>query len=262
MTIDVRALTDRLERIESIALLASAESTNLLARRVLSECVENRLALPSAIIIALEQTAGLGRSGRAWYSPRGRGIWATTLHTRAARELPLLPLEVAVAIARFARDRYGVEARIKWPNDILVAGSKLAGVLIEARAHNGLALVLIGTGINILPLGENAPPDTSSIAEATGKSVDLDDAIESFALAIDGALFRPYDPATILSAWRELSIHREGDRIGFVLGSERIEGTWAGIDDLGRARIQVGDAVREISAGDLILFHEGGAGAS
>lgn len=255
MTVDVRALADRLERIESVALLASAESTNLLARRVLNECIENRLALPSAIIIALEQTAGLGRSGRSWYSPRGRGIWATTLHTRDARELPLLPLQVAVAIARFARDRYGVEARIKWPNDILVGTSKLAGVLIEARAQNGLALVLIGTGINVLPLGDDAPPDTSSIAEAAGGSVDLDGAIESFVEAIDRELFRPYEPATILAAWRELTVHRDGDRIAFALGTERIEGTWAGIDDLGRARIRVGDAVREISAGDLIVVH-------
>ena len=256
MTIDVRALTDRLERIESVALLARAESTNLLGRRVLQECVENRLALPSAIIIALEQTGGRGRSGRAWYSPGGRGIWATTLHTRDSRELPLLPLQVAVSIARFARDEFGVDARIKWPNDIMVDGAKLGGILIEARAHNGNALLIIGTGINVLPLGEGAPPDTSSLAEAAKTGVELDTAIEKFVEAIDRDLFRPYDPEAILAAWRALTIHREGDRIAFALGTERIEGTWAGIDDTGRARIRTAEGIREISAGDLILFQE------
>lgn len=255
MTVDVRALTNRLERIESVALLARADSTNLLARRVLNECIENRLNLPSAIIIALEQTAGLGRSGRSWYSPAGRGIWATTLHTREARELPLLPLQVAVAVARFARVQFGIDARIKWPNDIVVDSSKLAGILIEARAHNGNALVLIGTGINVLPLGKDAPPQTSSLAEAANREIDLGEAIEKFVEAIDRELFRPYDPDAILAAWRELTIHREGDRIAFALGSERIDGVWDGIDDFGRARIRVGDQVREISAGDLILFH-------
>ncbi|HSN69630.1 MAG TPA: biotin--[acetyl-CoA-carboxylase] ligase [Thermoanaerobaculia bacterium] len=253
MTVDVRSLTDRLERIESVALLARAESTNLLGRRVLQECVENRLALPSAIIIALEQTGGRGRSGRTWYSPEGRGIWATTLHTREARELPLLPLQVAVSIARFARDGFGVDARIKWPNDILVDGAKLAGILIEARAQNGQALVLIGTGINVLPLGEGAPPDAGSIAEAAKTRVDLGAAIERFVEAIDRDLFRPYDPQAILGAWRTLTLHRDGDRIAFALGSERIEGTWAGIDDTGRARIRIDGEVREISAGDLII---------
>lgn len=256
MTVHVEELTRRLERIESVALLARAESTNLLGRRVLAECLENRLSLPSAIIIALEQTGGRGRSGRSWYSPAGRGIWATTLHTRSAAELPLLPLEVAVSVARFARDHFGIDARIKWPNDILVDSSKLAGILIEARAQNGNALVLIGTGINVLPLGSGAPPQTSSIAEAAERDVDLDFAIERFVEAVDRDLFRPYDPAAILAAWRELAVHRQGDRIAFVLGNERIEGTWAGIDDLGRARIRVGDTVREISAGDLILFDE------
>lgn len=255
MTVDVEALTKRLERIESVALLTSADSTNLLARRVLGECLENRLSLPSAIIIALEQTAGLGRSGRSWYSPAGRGIWATTLHTRSASELPLLPLEVAVAVARFARDHFGVDARIKWPNDILVDSSKIAGILIEARAQNGNALVLIGTGINVLPLGAGAPPQTSSLAEAAKGKVDLGDAIEKFVQAIDRDLFRPYDPSAILAAWRELTIHREGDRVAFALGNERIDGTWVGIDDLGRARIRAGTEVRLISAGDLILFH-------
>jgi BirA family biotin operon repressor/biotin-[acetyl-CoA-carboxylase] ligase len=253
---DVEALTRRLERIESVALLGRADSTNLLARRVLNECVENRLALPSAIIFALEQTAGLGRSGRSWFSPAGRGIWATTLHTRSAAELPLLPLQVAVVVARFLRDAFRLDARIKWPNDVFVGGGKLAGILIEARAQNGSALVLIGTGINVLPLGAGAPPDTTSVAEATKNAVDLEEAIEGFAAAIDRELFRPYDPPQILAEWRELTLHREGDRIAFALGSERIEGTWAGIDDLGRAQIRTAGAIRQISAGDLILFHQ------
>jgi BirA family biotin operon repressor/biotin-[acetyl-CoA-carboxylase] ligase len=255
MTLDVRKLCDRLGRIESIAVLGRAASTNLLGRRVLNECIENRLPLPSAVIIAREQTEGLGRAGRSWFSPADRGIWATTLHTRDAAELPLLPLQVAVVVARFVRRTFGVETRIKWPNDLFVDDAKIGGILIEARAHEGRALVLIGTGINVFPLGEGAPPASGSIAEASERAIDIDDAIGAFVETVDRELFVPYDPPGILDAWRELSMHRDGDRVGFSFAAERIDGTWAGIDALGRARVRTGDAVREFSAGDLIMIH-------
>ncbi len=249
---DVRALAGRLEHIESVALLPTVPSTNALARRVMHECLENEVPLPSAVIIALEQTAGVGRGGRTWSSPAGKGIWATILHTRDAAQLPLLPLEVAVAVATLLRDEFGVDARIKWPNDVLVDSAKIAGILIEARARDSQALVLIGIGINVFPVG--GAESTSSIEQASGSHPTLEAAIARFAAAVDRDLFLAYDPERILSRWRELALHRDGDRIAFALGDERVEGTWEGIDDAGRARVRTADGTRLVAAGDLIAF--------
>jgi BirA family transcriptional regulator, biotin operon repressor / biotin---[acetyl-CoA-carboxylase] ligase len=255
--IDVQDLAARLEHIESIALLPIVGSTNLLARRVITECLENEVALPSAAIVALEQTGGQGRESRAWHSPPGRGIWSTILHTRLLTELSLLPLELASAIARFLRDQYRIDAHIKWPNDVLVEGRKIAGTLIEARSREDQAFLAIGIGLNVLPLGKGAPPEAISIAEATSSIVDLPSAIQGFLGAMDEALFRAFDRDSILAEWRALTMHRDGDRVGFVLHGEKIEGTWRGIDENGHARIEVEGNQRLVSAGDLILLDQG-----
>ncbi len=120
--IDTRAVVDRLHTLESLAIIPRVSSTNVVARRILEECLDNELSLPQAIIVAREQFAGRGRHDRRWSSPPGKGIYATTLLTRPSAELSLIPLEIANAIASFLCERFGITAGIKWPNDILVAG--------------------------------------------------------------------------------------------------------------------------------------------
>src|SRR5919109_3493094 len=93
--LDTRRLVDRLQTIESIALIPRVASTNLVARRIVAECIENELSLPQAMIIAGEQFAGVGRNARAWSSPPGKGIYATTLLTRQSSDLSVLPLAIA-----------------------------------------------------------------------------------------------------------------------------------------------------------------------
>src|SRR3954451_21604289 len=130
---DTRRIVDRLTTIESIAVIPRVASTNLVARRIVNECIENELSLPKGIIIAGEQFAGRGRNARQWSSPPGKGIYATTMITCTPAELPLVPLEMANVVASFLRDVFAIDARIKWPNDVLAGGRKIAGILIEAR---------------------------------------------------------------------------------------------------------------------------------
>src|ERR1700753_1068423 len=132
-TLDTRQLVARLTTLESIALIPRVSSTNLIARRIVNECIENELSLPSAMIIAGEQFAGRGRNTRSWSSPAGKGIYATTLIARPLQELPLVPLAMANIVAGYLCEVFGLDARIKWPNDVFVQGRKIAGILIEAR---------------------------------------------------------------------------------------------------------------------------------
>ena len=252
--LDTRQIVTRLKTLESVALISRVASTNLIARRVLHECIENELLLPKAIIIAGEQFAGRGRNQRSWSSPAGKGIYATTLITRPLSELPVVPLAIANILATFVRDAFGVDARIKWPNDILVGGKKLAGILIEARVQEDRALLLIGTGINVEPVQNDDRTNAVSLSEVSPRDIGgLDAVTDAFISAMDQGLSQPFEASSVLEQWRSLAVHRVGDSITCVIGDRTIHGTWNGIDDQGRAIVQDGNESTAVSAGDLIL---------
>src|SRR5258706_5751593 len=164
---DTRRIVDRLTTIESIAVIPRVASTNLVARRIVNECIENELSLPKAIIIAGEQYAGRGRNARQWSSPAGKGIYPTKLLMRPAEELSMVPLEIANIVATYLRETFGIDPRIKWPNDILVGGRKIARILNDARIHGDHAYLLIGTGVNVEPASGDDRPNSVAIAEVS-----------------------------------------------------------------------------------------------
>lgn len=251
--IDTSELVGRLRTIESLAIIPRVASTNLVARRIVSECIDNDLSLPQAMIIAREQFAGRGRNQRSWSSPPGKGIYATTLLTRTAEQMPLVPLAMATILARFLRDAFGVDARIKWPNDLLAGGRKIAGILIEGRSQEDRSYLLIGTGVNVEPVEDDQRPNATSIRQTATKPVGtIDDVIVSFVEHVDAGLSRETTREQVLADWRVLAIHKTGDPITCVLGQRTITGTWEGIDDAGRAILRSGEGVVAVSAGDLI----------
>ena len=254
MTIDTRKLVDDMTTLESVAVIPRVASTNMVARRIVSECISNELSLPQGIIVAGEQFAGIGRNARRWSSPAGKGIYATTLFTVTPEELPLVPLAMANIVASYLRDSFSIDARIKWPNDILVQKRKIAGILIEAKAHEERVYVVIGTGVNVEPVSDDDRPNAISIAEAApGSFRGIDDATERFIIFVDRQLASRFDRARTLDQWRRLSVHVEGDEIDCALHDRTVRGTWAGIDDHGRAMLRSGNETIAVSAGDLIL---------
>ena len=250
-TIDTDALVRRLTVIESVAIIPRVSSTNLIARRVVTECIENELAIPSAVIVAGEQFAGKGRGTRSWSSPAGKGIYATVMHTRPATDLSLVPLSIAVTIASFLRMRFGIDARIKWPNDVLVGGRKIAGILIEARTQESKVFLIIGAGINVTSLADELNPNATSIAENHTDAVDLEATTMAFIEYLDAQLARPFDREKVIRRWNELSVHAEGEAIRCLVGDRMLSGSWGGIDEHGRALLRNGGDVTAISAGDL-----------
>ena len=252
--LDTRAIVPRLKTIESLAVVPRLASTNLVARRIVTECIGNELSLPQAMIIAGEQFAGRGRNDRQWSSPAGKGIYATTLLTRSARELALVPLAMANIVATFLRETYGIDARIKWPNDVLVNGRKIAGILIEARLQDDRVYLLIGTGVNVEPVKDDLRPNAVAISEVSPRAfTGIENATLAFIEHVDEQLAKPLDHDEVLATWRSLTVHRPGDRIQCVLGERTVVGTWAGIDEHGRAQINTADGTVAVSAGDLVL---------
>lgn len=260
--LDTHEIVPRLRTLESLAIIPRVASTNLIARRIVGECIDNDLSLPQAMIIAGEQFNGRGRNDRRWSSPAGKGIYATTLLTRPASELPLIPLAMANIVADYLREVFAIDARIKWPNDILAIAPggalkdahKIAGILIEARVQDDRAFLLIGTGINVEPVTDDARPNAIAISEVSPRAfTNIDAATVAFIEHVDARLAQPLEHDAVLEEWRRLSVHKPGDRITCVLGDRTVSGTWSGIDEQGRALLRNGHETIAVSAGDLIL---------
>ena len=254
INLDTRHIVSRLSTLESLAVIPRLASTNLVARRIVDECIENELSLPQAMIVAGEQFAGRGRNERQWSSPPGKGIYATTLVTRPAEELPMVPLEMANIVATYLRDTFGIDARIKWPNDILAGGRKIAGILMEARIQDHRVYLIIGIGINIEPVQAEDRPNAVAVAEVASRDFrGIAAAIEAFIDHMDKRLSRPFERRRVLEEWRRLSIHGDGESVTCVIGERTVSGEWAGIDEHGRAVLRDGAEMMVVSAGDLIL---------
>jgi BirA family biotin operon repressor/biotin-[acetyl-CoA-carboxylase] ligase len=134
-----------------------------------------RGAPEGTVLIAGSQTAGRGRQGRSWQSPPGAGLYFSILLRPAPDVVPLLTIAAGVAVAEGIRTATGLVPTLKWPNDLLVAGRKLAGILAEAGAsRTGVSHVVLGVGINVRPAVY--PPDVAmratSLEGEVGRHVD------------------------------------------------------------------------------------------
>lgn len=148
----------------SMAYFNVLDSTNAQAER----WVENG-APHLSLVVADEQTAGRGRNGRIWFTPRGAGL-AFSLILRSEQiesvSIPRLTGLGALAVCEVLQSKYDLQAQIKWPNDVLVGGKKLTGVLVEADWQGDeIRSVVLGIGINVAP--DSVPPVSEAGFPAT-----------------------------------------------------------------------------------------------
>ncbi|MFQ6103206.1 MAG: biotin--[acetyl-CoA-carboxylase] ligase [Candidatus Glassbacteria bacterium] len=144
------------------------------------------------VVLARHQTSGRGRQGRAWYSPRDAGIWATCLlkPDLGAEHLLLLPILISVSIASTVEEATGRKTSIKWPNDVYMGTRKLAGVLCEAEtiSERGTSFVLAGFGVNLITPQGGFPEEIADLATSveseTGERVDADRLLRSILTAL------------------------------------------------------------------------------
>lgn len=217
------------------------ESTNARARDLATRGERD------VVVLADRQTAGRGRLDRAWDSPQG-GVWLSVAlrpDVPAAR-VAVLTLAAAVAAADAIRAR-GPAATIKWPNDVLLDGEKLAGVLTEMEGEaDRVAWVVVGVGLNADVDADALPAGATSIRAATGEPVDrrslVQDLLERFDALRD-------DPAAALSAWRDRA-DTLGRRVRVETPGGTVEGEAIDVTDAGALLVET-DAGREtVHAGD------------
>jgi len=234
-------------RFDAVRRFAAVGSTNDVAA-----------ALPvGSVVVADQQTAGRGRRGHTWFSPPRAGLYVSVVLAPAAarvdppRATMLLTLAAGVAIAEGIEAAAGLATALKWPNDVVAGGRKLAGILAEGRGD----LVVLGYGINVMAAA--FPPElrdrATSLESEVGREVDRD-------LVLDetlAALSRRYDDLVdgrfdaILDAWRARAPRAVGAKVSWIAQGVARSGVTCGIDDHGALLVRVDDGVERIISGEI-----------
>jgi len=242
--------------VENVLVFSELDSTQEMARRLIDQLDEESVAIPATAILARRQRAGTGRGDRGWVSPEG-GLYLTLLLRGLELEtLARVPMVAAAAAASALADLGLHAVRMKWPNDLLVGGSKLGGLLVHAR-HGDVRWCAVGLGVNVdgTPALDGHPgglPPTS-VSEHLGPG-DLDDRLVALAGGfVRGVAEHLVDPAPAVQLWRELLVHEEGAPIRVRLSSgEVVAGELLEITSGGHLRIRTDAGDREVTGGDVL----------
>ena len=257
---DLRSRSRRLP--DNLVLMDTVDSTNRFVKAVAERFFEEESAPPPAMVVAFEQTAGRGRQGRSWVSTAGRGLYCTWLQPLPIAgagpledQLGALPLLAGVGVCRALTGFTGDRAGLKWPNDVLVDGRKIAGILIETVVRaDGEMVAVIGFGVNydFGAGGELPTPVSTSLALETERVPSRAVVVERLATSLERELNRAGDAVYALDAYRLCSVHREGDEVSCRIGGETVSGRFAGFDDGGRLRLETAGGLRTIASGEVI----------
>ncbi len=210
-------------------------------------------------IVAEEQTGGRGRQGRTWASPPGN-LYASLLLTDASAlaVAPQLGFVSGVALASVLRDLLGGDERLclKWPNDALFAGAKLAGLLLEsATTPQGRSACVIGFGVNCSWHPDALAYPTTDLSLAAGRPITPGEVLAALGPAFERQL-RAWDRgsgfAGIRAAWLAIAAG-VGERIIVRSSSRTVMGTFRSLDPTGRLLVETAAGCVAVDAGDVFL---------
>ena len=219
------------------------------------------------VVVAESQTAGRGRLGRPWISPRGVNLYASILLTQsqAPPVLSWIPLLTAIAVVRAINLLTGVHVTVKWPNDVMVLrdgeGRKLAGILVEAigSGPSGERGVVVGIGINVNMPAEAFPKDlrasATSLLIETGRPVERAPLLAALLGELEHLYGQLCDQGTGgIAAAYETICATLGKRVRVELGgSGQVEGAAEGLAPDGALRLRTKEGkILEIRAGDVV----------
>lgn len=231
----------------------SLPSTNEHAYRLAQEGASH-----GEVVIAEQQTAGRGRRGRSWASPPGANLYCSVIlrPELSPQRAPELTLLAAVAVAETLREA-GANASIKWPNDLLVEGRKIAGILAEMSAEaDSVSFVVLGIGVNLNIRRAEFPRELNALAtsvmEARGQRVPR----ALFAAALWTRLERWLDVhqekgfAPVRDAWRQLA-STLGQEVLVKTETREFRGHAEDIDDSGALLVRTPSGLERVDAGDV-----------
>jgi BirA family biotin operon repressor/biotin-[acetyl-CoA-carboxylase] ligase len=209
-----KMLGSKIHRYETVT------STNDIARELAAGG-----AVEGTVVVAAEQTKGRGSRGRVWLSPPGVNLLVSViLRPRIPRaRFSELAFVTAVAIAGTLRECCGLEARIKWPNDIRVGGRKICGVIVEAVKD----AVILGIGVNVnwTELPEEIKETATSVAIERDELVDIEHVLKALLADLDitYGVYRARGFGRILEQWKALEITTRNESLIVELANGEVQ---------------------------------------
>lgn len=217
-------------------------------------------------VLADHQTRGRGRLGRRWESPPGRNVYLSVIlrPSMAATMAPQLTLVAGVAVVETIR-AWLPEAVLKWPNDVLVRGKKVAGVLVEMAARGEqVDFAVVGVGINVNMASEDFPSElrelAGSMAEALGQPIDRNEVVITLLQKLEEEYeaYLQHGFEWVRTRWWDRA-GMAGQRVSVNTGLRRLEGEAVGLDERGALQLRVGEEIVAIVAGDVTIHGSGAA---
>jgi BirA family biotin operon repressor/biotin-[acetyl-CoA-carboxylase] ligase len=237
-------------REERIHCYAEVASTMTIARRLAREgCPE------FTVVTAERQTAGRGRLGRVWHSRTGGLYFTIVLRPTLPSQLSsLVTFAAGLTWADLLREDYAVDAGLKWPNDLLVDGRKLSGMLSEMDARGELVtFVNIGVGLNVNNEPSAEEPAAVSLARVLGRKIDRRNLLEGFLDRFEARMGDSHGLDHIIAEWKPFAATLNRP-VSIVTTRETIHGIARDVDETGALLLEGPDgALRRIIHGDC--FH-------
>ncbi len=206
-----------------------------------------RVAAPlpiGSVVVAEEQTSGIGRHGHTWDSERHSGLYTSIVLTPS----PVLTLALGLAAAAAVRNVTSLDCDIRWPNDLLLNGRKFGGILVQLHDNRAVA----GIGVNV---GQRRfPPELVPIATSLAMETELDFRAEDILAALLPAIerFAPLGTDQVIRLWEQASTWALGKPVRVDMGNRTITGVTAGLDPTGFLRVrQENGSVEVIVAGGV-----------
>lgn len=252
----IKALVDAHPLLDEVCYLPTIDSTNLEARRRRDQSSRKNI-----LILAGEQTAGLGQQGRKWESARGMGIWASLLIQNPSflqGPLDLVSLYTGVIVCDAIRASGLKNPVLKWPNDILHGERKLGGILTEINwMGNQPGSIIIGLGLNVLHRKEDLPPElqsqaTSLLLALKGASIDPLSLTESIVSQLFDGWSQLSDPKGVCARWNA-SAWALNEQIQMQMNDRIESGQFLGVDQKGRAVVRMKKRDEAFSVGQIRL---------
>jgi len=236
-------------RSERIAYYPEIGSTMDAAKRLAREgCA------PMTVVVAGKQTEGRGRLQRPWFSDPG-GLYFTMVLRPAVPVIESFKIGflASVTMARTVREKTGVDARVKWPNDILVGDAKLCGMLVEMEAETDRVIFLnIGMGMNVNNDPSGLEPSATSLKALVGGEVSRTSLLAAFLDTFEKRL-EQVQLDRVVDEWKALTM-TIGRAVRVVTANDEISGIAENIDDSGALMVrQAGGAIRRVIYGDCFV---------
>ena len=211
-----------------------------------------------SVVIAEAQTRGRGRLGRSWVSPREGGAYLSVIlrPSIGIQKASRLTLMAAVAAARAVEEVTGLRPEIKWPNDLLIQGRKVAGILAELHASGGrIHHAVVGIGINVNTPKALLPAHGTSLSEEKGSPVDRAALVRALLRALDAAYERlqAEEFAGLLDEWRRYAAFL-GRRVRVMAEGRIVDGWAVDVDPNGALLVRTDVGFTEaVSAGEVLI---------